>query len=64
VDFLRLLQEARSSVAAHRKGDSYKKIVKKLGLETRSTEEVFADLLQSAITMLSGLKAFFCGEKT
>jgi hypothetical protein len=59
IEFLRLLQEARSSISAHRKGDGYKRIAKKLGLENRPTREVFAELLQSAIAMLRGLKAFF-----
>jgi hypothetical protein len=59
IDFLRLLQEARSTIAAHRKGDGYKKTVNKLRLDNRSTGEVFAELLQSGIAMLRGLKAFF-----
>jgi len=59
IEFMRLLQETRSGGAAHRKGDNYNKVVKKLGLEKRTTEEVFAELLQSAISMLRGLKAFF-----
>jgi hypothetical protein len=54
-----LYQEARSGGAAHRKGHSYKNVVTKLGLEKRPTQEVFTELLQGAITMLRGLKAFF-----
>ena len=59
IGFLRLLQEARSSIAAHRKGESYKKVAKKLSLEDRPTLEVFGGLLQSAIAMLKEIRAFF-----
>ncbi|HVW24141.1 MAG TPA: hypothetical protein VHC69_02155 [Polyangiaceae bacterium] len=62
IEFLRLLQEARSGGAAHRKGDGYKKIARKLGLESRSTQEVFTELLQNAIAMLHGLKGFFLSD--
>lgn len=62
IDFLRLLQEARSTASAHRKGDGYKKIAKKLDLDNRPTVEVFAELLNSAITLLRGMTAFFLGD--
>jgi hypothetical protein len=59
IDFLRLLQEARSQGAAHRKGDSFKRVSEKLGLTKNPTAEVFTALLRRAIEMIDGLTAFF-----
>lgn len=59
IDLLRLLQEVRSSGAAHRKGDSFKKVVEKLDLKNEPTPKVFSGLLQRAIDMIQGLTEFF-----
>jgi hypothetical protein len=59
LDFLRLLQEARSQGAAHRKGDSFKKVSEKLGLTKNPTAEVFSALLRRAIEMIDGMTEFF-----
>ncbi|WP_146647154.1 hypothetical protein [Labilithrix luteola] len=59
IDLLRLLQEGRSSIAAHRKGDSFKKVAEKLGLATQTPQDVFSTLLRGAIEMLEDLTAFF-----
>jgi hypothetical protein len=64
VDFLLLLQKARSSGAAHRKGDSFEKVAKKLGLTTQQCSEVFSNLLRRAIEMIDGLTEFFLAEKS
>jgi hypothetical protein len=59
LNFLRLLQEARSQGAAHRKGDSFKKVSEKLGLTKNPTAEVFSALLRRAIEMIDGMTEFF-----
>jgi hypothetical protein len=58
IDLLRLLQEARSSIAAHRKGDSFKRVSEKLALADEPTPKVFSVLLQWATEMLDGLTEF------
>jgi hypothetical protein len=64
VELLRLLQEARSSIVAHRKGDSFKKVAEKVGLTKQTTPEVFSALLRRAIEMLDGLTEFFLTPPT
>lgn len=59
IELLRLLQDARSSMSAHRKGDGFKRVVAKLELKTETTTKVFSKLLVGAVEMLDGLTAFF-----
>jgi hypothetical protein len=59
IDFLRLLQEARSQGAAHGKGNSFKKVAEKLGLTKTATDEVFSALLRCVIEMFDDLTVFF-----
>ena len=59
IDFLRLLQDARSGTAAHRKGDAYKKLSQRLGLTSKPAAEVFGELLTSAVAMLEDMQHFF-----
>lgn len=59
IDLLRLLQEARSSIAAHRKGDSFKKVSEKLALANEPTPKVFSGLLQRGTEVIDGLTDFF-----
>ena len=47
-DFLRKLQNLRSSGSAHRKGESYSKIAKHFGVENQSLRQGFANILNSA----------------
>jgi len=51
IDFLRKLQHLRSITSAHRKGRKYKK----LGFESQSLRDVFADILRQAIHFLDYL---------
>jgi hypothetical protein len=59
VALLRLLQEARSSAFAHTKGEKYKKVSVKLGLDSRPAAEVFSELLKRGVLMLESLRTFF-----
>ena len=59
IDLLRLLQEGRSQIAAHRKGESFKNVSEKLGLTSQQTAEVFSALLRRGIDMIDGLTEFF-----
>ncbi len=52
VQFLRDLQSLRSSGAAHRKGGNYKRMAKRLGLDTKDRRVVFDELLNRAISFL------------
>ena len=47
-DFLRKLQNLRSSGSAHRKGRNYLKIAEYFGVENQSLRHVFANILNSA----------------
>ena len=59
IQFLRDLQELRSSGTGHRKGRSYEKISRKFGLNEKSRTEVFEEILQSANAFLTYLKDTF-----
>ena len=48
INFLRKLQNLRSSGSAHRKGRTYLKIAEYFDIENRSLRHVFADILNSA----------------
>ncbi len=48
IDFLRKLQDLRSSGSAHRKGRTYLKIAAYFDVENRSLRHVFANILNSA----------------
>ena len=59
IQFLRDLQELRSSGTGHRKGKSYDKISKKFGMEEKQKMDVFEDILERSISFLSFLKESF-----
>ena len=59
IQFIRDLQELRSSGTGHRKGRSYEKISRKFGLNEKSRTEVFEEILQSANAFLTYLKDTF-----
>ena len=48
IDFLRKLQNLRSSGSAHRKGRKYSKIAEYFGVENQSLRHVFANILNNA----------------
>ena len=48
IDFLRKLQDLRSSGSAHQKGRNYLKIAEHFGVENQSLRHVFANILNSA----------------
>jgi hypothetical protein len=56
IAFLRDLQDLRSTGAAHRKGDKYRKVAAKFGVDNKNLRTVFADMLGDAIKCL----AFLC----
>ena len=59
IQFLRDLQELRSSGTGHRKGKSYDKISKKFGMEEKQKMDVFEDIVERSISFLSFLKESF-----
>lgn len=56
IKFLRVLQDLRSSSAAHRKGNTYIKIIKELQMEDVGQQKVFYDLLVQATNLLGYLR--------
>ena len=52
IDFLRKLQNLRSSSSAHRKGKNYKKSTKIFEIDTKSLSDVFTDILNESIEIL------------
>jgi len=59
IQLLRLLQAARSTGAAHRKGEKYAKISAQLGLKDKPAPAVFRELLARVNAMLADLEGFF-----
>jgi hypothetical protein len=59
IQLLRNLQSLRSSGVAHRKGDSYKKIAKNIGLKESNRADVLKGILVDAIEFLSSLESHF-----
>jgi hypothetical protein len=55
IQFLRDLQSLRSTGAAHRKGENYDKIARKLGLGREDRRAVFARFLTKAIELLDAV---------
>lgn len=56
IQFLRDLQDLRSSGAAHRKGSSYQKIAEKVGINAQSLREVFKGLLIKGLKLVRFLR--------
>jgi hypothetical protein len=56
IDFLRKLQNLRSSGAAHRKGSAYQKIAKDFGVTSSSLITVFEEILRKANDFLDFLE--------
>ncbi len=52
IDFLRKLQNLRSSGSAHRKGSNYHKIARHFGIEDQNLRHVFTEILKSATNVL------------
>lgn len=57
VQFLRDLQELRSSGVGHRKSDNYEKVAAKLNLNERGLRETFDSLLRRATALLDALSS-------
>ncbi len=55
INFLRKLQNLRSSGAAHRKGSNYEKIADEFLVDSRNLRTVFAGILEKALDVLSFL---------
>ena len=52
IDFLRKLQNLRSSGSAHRKGSNYDKIARHFDIEDQNLRHVFTEILKSATNVL------------
>jgi len=59
IKLLRLLQGVRSTAAAHRKGEQFRKVSRELQLDDRPVSEVFRELLAQVNTMLTDINAYF-----
>ena len=55
IDFLRKLQNLRSSGAAHRKGGNYRKIADEFQVDSQNLPTVFAGILVKALDVLNFL---------
>lgn len=55
IDFLRKLQNLRSSGAAHRKGSNYQKIAAEFRVDSQNLRTVFAGILEKALDVLNFL---------
>lgn len=62
IEFLRDLQELRSTGAAHRKGKNYEKIKKKFLIGEKDLSDVFNDILIKCIQTLNSLENYFLKE--
>ncbi len=58
IQFMRDLQELRSVSVAHRKGNTYRKVLQRLGLAQRRQDEVMKVLLAKAVTALQACQEF------
>ena len=59
VKLLRLLQGARSTSAAHLKGERFQKVRAELRLDEQAVSDVFRGLLAGVNGMLDDLQAYF-----
>ncbi|MBP7864236.1 hypothetical protein KA183_21295, partial [bacterium] len=55
IQFLRNLQDLRSSGSAHRKGDKYDKAAAKFSIEARSFRDTFREILKFSLDWLDYL---------
>lgn len=55
IDFLRSLQNLRSTGSAHRKGKEYRKIARSFGMESQNLRDVFTGILNKSIALLDYL---------
>lgn len=53
IDFLKDLQDLRSSSAAHRKGSNYQKTMKRLGFAAKTKKQAFTTLLEKSANLLT-----------
>ncbi|HUZ91295.1 MAG TPA: hypothetical protein VMU78_05265 [Methylocella sp.] len=59
IGILRLLQDVRSTAAAHAKGEKFDKLSERVGLNSKSPREIFVELLKTVNTMLADMSAYF-----
>jgi hypothetical protein len=59
IQFLRILQSIRSTGVAHRKGDPYKKNIKKIDLTESNRADVLKNILVEATDFLLSLEDHF-----
>jgi hypothetical protein len=52
INFMRKLQNLRSSSSAHRKGSNYRKIAAEFGVDNQNLRSVFASILRQALGLL------------
>jgi len=55
IEFLRKLQNLRSSSSAHRKGSNYKKIANEFGINNQNLRSVFAGIIEKSLKFLDFL---------
>ena len=59
---LRMVQDLRSTGAAHRKGTNYTRVAKTAGLDTKTTQQVADDIFTTLTDFLKSLREHFCPE--
>ncbi|KXV61474.1 hypothetical protein AD947_00660 [Acetobacter tropicalis] len=62
IKLLRLLQNLRSSGAAHAKGGRFDRVHKDIGLDKKSAPEVFREIMEKINKMLNDIHDFFFNE--
>ena len=63
IDFLRNLQNLRSSGSAHRKGGEYRKVAARFGVGDQDLRTVFANILWKAVALLNYLIELVAGQR-
>lgn len=63
IQFLRALQELRSTGSGHRKGSAYEKLVGKLGVDTTSKPELVAKLIGDAAAALLAIREHYLDDQ-
>jgi hypothetical protein len=56
IKFLRVLQDLRSTSAAHRKGSNYEKLIEQLQMEDEGQQKVFSKLVVAAVELVRYLR--------
>jgi hypothetical protein len=59
IGILRLLQDLRSTTAAHAKGGKFDELSESVGLNSKSPREIFIELLKKVNTLLADMSTYF-----